>query len=208
VPRISKIEKYKLEVIAEHLYYKGYPYEKIAEVLSEIQGNKLTNMSVCRYFLNTSKNIDKNKRKKMLSKYREEYGDWKVTKNEMKKHKLREKYIKNIKTTEVNLNEVTVCKPDYILNVDIYNPWKLYRFDKDYSKLLENSCGLYFLFKEDDIKYIGSSKNISNRLREHTSKKDFDSFSILKCKKECRVALEYLYITIFNPEENSDKAYC
>ena len=60
--------------------------------------------------------------------------------------------------------------------------------------------GVYFLFKDGAVIYIGQSANIINRIFTHKSRIDFDSFNYIICydEKTRRVA-ESEYIDIFLP---------
>ena len=79
----------------------------------------------------------------------------------------------------------------------------------------KNECtgksGIYFLFEDDIIVYIGITKNFHNRIYEgrtsHIESKQFDSYSILPIKKENYILekLEDILINFFNPEYNVSK---
>ena len=72
-----------------------------------------------------------------------------------------------------------------------------------------NICksGIYFLFKDDIITYIGISQNINERIfgsRGHYLEKDFDSFSYIeinKCNRDLE-KIEYSLISFFHPKDN------
>ena len=78
--------------------------------------------------------------------------------------------------------------------------------------------GVYFLYKNDDLVYIGQSINIFNRLYSHVENgKDFDFYSFVKCdtQKEAETFERYLinkYKPILNKRiwskdiENIDKS--
>lgn len=66
-------------------------------------------------------------------------------------------------------------------------------------------CGVYFLWQNDTIVYIGMSKHIGNRLRSHASEKIsfFDHFSFLQTENDVEAAnLERLFIANNDPKFN------
>jgi len=71
---------------------------------------------------------------------------------------------------------------------------------------IPNTCGVYFLISGDDIVYVGRSKSIHRRIREHVSDKtkEFDSFCIMECEYYESRRLEIVYIGKFNPRYNKD----
>lgn len=71
----------------------------------------------------------------------------------------------------------------------------------EHSVKFENTCGVYFLIKNNKIVYVGQSVNAPARIPQHTDK-DFDSFAVIRCEKESLDALESLYIHLFKPGLN------
>jgi len=74
-------------------------------------------------------------------------------------------------------------------------------------KKINDVPGIYFLIKEEEIVYIGSSKNTLNRIRHHltSSKKNFNYYYIIpfkKIKKKNLLLLESEYILKFFPKYN------
>jgi len=67
-------------------------------------------------------------------------------------------------------------------------------------------CGVYFLFKEDKVVYVGQSINVAARISQHSGSKDFDSFSVLLCDQSKLDLLEGLYIRLLKPELNFSSA--
>jgi hypothetical protein len=71
-----------------------------------------------------------------------------------------------------------------------------------------NESGIYFLFKENVVTYIGISQNINDRIlgsRGHIFEKDFDYFAFIqinKCNRDLE-KIEYSLISFFNPMDNS-----
>ncbi len=66
-------------------------------------------------------------------------------------------------------------------------------------QLIQRISGIYFLFRGDDLVYIGQSINVLGRVTAHTSDKDFDSFAYLPCPEKELLAVEALYINEFKP---------
>lgn len=69
----------------------------------------------------------------------------------------------------------------------------------------EPVSGVYFLFRECRIAYIGKSTNVRSRVREHmrTSKK-YDSWSFIAHPVEQLGHLEAFYIHTHNPVDNGN----
>ena len=79
----------------------------------------------------------------------------------------------------------------------------------DLETIVENSVskaglisGVYFLLKDKELVYIGSSSNIHKRLAEHSTEKDYDSYYILPTPINKRYGIETEYIKLFNPPLN------
>jgi len=72
-----------------------------------------------------------------------------------------------------------------------------------------NKSGIYFLFKNDIIVYIGISQSISQRLftgrTPHKDEKNFNEYAYIEIDKEnfFLQKLEFILINFFNPEYNS-----
>lgn len=66
------------------------------------------------------------------------------------------------------------------------------------------SAGVYFLLKDNEIVYVGTSdKDCTLRISIHKKDKDFDKYYILECKdKKKREFLESEYIFKFSPKYN------
>ncbi len=77
---------------------------------------------------------------------------------------------------------------------------------------LKKICaGIYFLFKNDSVVYIGSSRDCNKRIREHTRRGmiDFDSYYIqpllypsIKYYGTASHRMELIYINHFRPKYN------
>lgn len=65
-------------------------------------------------------------------------------------------------------------------------------------------CGIYFLIKNHNIVYVGSSSHLFTRIKSHITenKKDFDSFSYVVCEEQDRLLLESKYILKYLPKYN------
>ncbi len=67
-------------------------------------------------------------------------------------------------------------------------------------------CGVYFLFLGRRCVYVGQSRNIFVRMRDHqqprNGKKEFDTFSYIEVPPESLDSVEAYYITLFSPKLN------
>ena len=63
--------------------------------------------------------------------------------------------------------------------------------------------GVYFLFNENEIVYIGQSINILNRVGTHTQSKTFNSWNYISCSREELNDLEAELIIQHKPVLNS-----
>ena len=50
--------------------------------------------------------------------------------------------------------------------------------------------GVYFLYKNDELVYIGSSKNILERIPKHLKDKDFNFYKYIEVKEGLKVGEE------------------
>ena len=64
--------------------------------------------------------------------------------------------------------------------------------------------GVYFLYKKDEVVYVGQSVDIERRITEHPDKK-FDSFKYIECNVDELDSLEERCIKEIKPKYN--KAY-
>lgn len=74
------------------------------------------------------------------------------------------------------------------------------------SQEVSTYCGVYFLLYENNIVYVGSSKNIHQRLTSHQglfSEKKFDKVFFVEIEEEKREYFEAKYILKFMPKYNS-----
>ena len=62
--------------------------------------------------------------------------------------------------------------------------------------------GVYFLFDDDELVYIGQSENILSRIASHLNDKRFDSYNFIECQYGNLDALEAKYILKYNPKYN------
>lgn len=70
---------------------------------------------------------------------------------------------------------------------------------------IKNIKGIYFLYKNNDIVYIGQTKNLISRLAVHLAdkNKDFDSYKFLELPHNMNLnKLERFLIKKFKPEYN------
>lgn len=75
-------------------------------------------------------------------------------------------------------------------------------------KISLNDCGVYFLFREEEVVYVGSSKNIASRIATHIKTKSFDSYSKIHCNPEDMLDLEFEYIVEYVPIYNLNLPDC
>lgn len=67
---------------------------------------------------------------------------------------------------------------------------------------LKNISGIYFLFQNNKIAYIGKSVSIFRRILEHGQW--FDTFSYIELPKDKMDIYEKLFILKYNPEYNTE----
>lgn len=70
--------------------------------------------------------------------------------------------------------------------------------------LPNKKSGVYFLLKDDAIVYVGKSKNLIGRIREHIKdeSKEFNRFALLGTEVSTAEAIESYYISLLNPPLN------
>jgi hypothetical protein len=64
--------------------------------------------------------------------------------------------------------------------------------------------GIYFLYDNNELVYIGKSTNIHIRINTHRKNKQFDSYSILKCCEDDLKIYERILINKYLPKYNID----
>lgn len=62
--------------------------------------------------------------------------------------------------------------------------------------------GLYFLFHDETVVYVGQSLNVFCRVSRHMENKVFNRFAVLRCKPEELLELESIYISVLKPMYN------
>lgn len=62
--------------------------------------------------------------------------------------------------------------------------------------------GVYFLYLNKELQYIGQSKQIDNRIKQHKIKYDF--IGIIICSQDELLSLEREMIKTFRPKYNKD----
>lgn len=65
--------------------------------------------------------------------------------------------------------------------------------------------GIYFLIDNEEIVYVGQSKDIYSRINTHTKHKVFDRFTYIKCPEEMLDTIETRYIKRLEPKLNRNK---
>jgi hypothetical protein len=71
------------------------------------------------------------------------------------------------------------------------------------------NCGVYFLIREDEIVYVGQSKNCPSRIQTHINDKGkvFDSYTFIATHSDNLDFLESWYIYAFNPKYNKNAPF-
>ncbi len=64
-------------------------------------------------------------------------------------------------------------------------------------------CGIYFLIKDEELKYVGQSIDVDGRLADHRWR-EFDRWHWVPCAAEDLDSLERRYLDAFLPTWNSD----
>ena len=82
----------------------------------------------------------------------------------------------------------------------------------DLNSLTKNTIriirGVYFLYRGNLLVYIGSSQNILNRIPDHFSTKEFDSYSYIEINGNINInKVETLFIRKYKPEYNVSVVY-
>ena len=76
---------------------------------------------------------------------------------------------------------------------------------KEFSELINNMSGIYRLYKNDKIIYIGKSVCIKSRLTQHKKDKDIDYFDFTILNNESNKNIyEVYYIDKYKPIYNKD----
>lgn len=65
-------------------------------------------------------------------------------------------------------------------------------------------CGVYLLFKNDEVVYVGQSRNVYLRVVKHRDRRvgDFDSYTVIPCSESEMRMVEAYYIDLFKPPLN------
>jgi hypothetical protein len=69
----------------------------------------------------------------------------------------------------------------------------------------EPMCGIYFLLLDNQIVYVGQTKNLHSRLTQHDRTKEFDAYHFEPCRKEYLDRREAAYIEAMRPRLNNTK---
>ena len=73
-----------------------------------------------------------------------------------------------------------------------------------YIDQLHRDC-VYILYDDDEIVYVGQSKNVYNRLNQHIKDKEFDRVRYLHCRKDRKLYWEKVLTTRYQPKYNKHK---
>ncbi|AUR91998.1 GIY-YIG nuclease superfamily protein [Vibrio phage 1.168.O._10N.261.52.A10] len=74
------------------------------------------------------------------------------------------------------------------------------------NKLSDNESMIYFLIRDEEIVYVGQTRNLSQRLSHH-SNKVFDRYNYIIVSSDYADITESVYIHAINPEYNSDMTH-
>lgn len=90
-----------------------------------------------------------------------------------------------------------------ISEIQALNPLLLERFGNPSTYRI---MGVYFLFKDGIIVYIGKSVNLISRVCEHFRSviKDFDEYTYIQCSHEELDYFERIFINKHKPKYNND----
>lgn len=73
-----------------------------------------------------------------------------------------------------------------------------------YIDQLHRDC-VYILYDDDEIVYVGQSKNVYNRLNQHIRDKEFDRVRYLHCREDRKLYWEKVLTTRYQPKYNKHK---
>jgi len=172
--RPNKVIKYGLVDRVDEMLLKGYSHHAISYLLMS-EGYNLSAMSINRF-----KNMQR----------------------EDKLYNKKEK-ISKIKYVPINdrRNKPNIFEENITIKVELINPNTLKKYKRYEYYRIKNKSGVYFLFKDDELVYIGSSRVLKNRLKNHNKSK-YNKFGIIYLDENDRFALEYLYIRLYKPPLN------
>jgi hypothetical protein len=63
-------------------------------------------------------------------------------------------------------------------------------------------CGVYFLFRDEEIVYVGQSADVHRRLMAHRNRIKFDAVAIVPCDEDTLCIAEAYYIAGLRPAHN------
>ena len=82
------------------------------------------------------------------------------------------------------------------------------RYKKELSEVVETSYGIYALYDEDELYYVGKASDLKTRIKQHLKDKhkaQWSYFSLFLTKKSVLNDLESIIIAISNPKGNKAK---
>ena len=71
-----------------------------------------------------------------------------------------------------------------------------------------DGSGVYFLYKDDVLVYVGESLCVRTRLLNHPHRRHVNCCSVIECDKFQRKRLEAFYIGVMNPRWNRESSDC
>ena len=85
------------------------------------------------------------------------------------------------------------------MNLEIYSD----EIIANRTQLTSQITGIYFLYRNEEIVYIGQSRNLHRRIIQHCYGKEFDSYSYIQCDESELNDLEFEFIAKHKPMYNS-----
>jgi hypothetical protein len=84
------------------------------------------------------------------------------------------------------------------------NKRSIFHLTADRKRKVKRMKGVYFLFRQDELVYIGQSRDIVTRLILHKQKRQivFDSFAVIETDPHSLESVEALYINQYRPKFN------
>lgn len=88
------------------------------------------------------------------------------------------------------------ARHDYCTLIPDMNPFSLDRFS------ISGKIGIYFLFNNNELVYIGQSTDIARRIQSHRNDKKFTDYSFIECNESELNSREKSLIQKYSPKLN------
>jgi hypothetical protein len=89
-----------------------------------------------------------------------------------------------------------------------FPPPPLPEFSIDDAFQATGGSGVYFLYRDDVLVYVGESLCVRTRLLNHPHRRHVNRCSVIECDKSQRKRLEAFYIGVLNPRWNRESSDC